>query len=143
MATWVNICDVFWPVGSIYMSYSSTSPANMFGGQWTQISGRFLYPSSSAGSTGGSNTHNHPLSGLGAACIDTIGTAEGWLNIATCSDSRYELSSNANLYKAAYLTNQKNNSTETGFHGTSLMGVTDDRETLPSYITVYCWRRTA
>ncbi len=141
MATWVNICDVFWPVGSIYMSYSSTSPANLFGGQWTQISGRFLYPSTSAGSTGGSNTHNHPLSDLGAACIDTIGNSS-WLNVASNSSSRYELPT-LNLYKWAYQIMARNPSSETAFHGTNLMGTTDNRETLPSYITVYCWRRTA
>lgn len=31
-----------WPVGSIYMSVSSTSPATLFGGTWERISERFL-----------------------------------------------------------------------------------------------------
>lgn len=31
-----------YPVGSIYMSVNSTSPASLFGGTWEQIKGRFL-----------------------------------------------------------------------------------------------------
>ena len=31
-----------WPVGSIYISISSTSPSYIFGGTWNQIPGRFL-----------------------------------------------------------------------------------------------------
>lgn len=45
-----------YPVGSIYMSVESTSPASMFGGSWTQISGYYLYAGTSGGTTGGSST---------------------------------------------------------------------------------------
>ena len=31
-----------YPVGSIYLSYNSTNPGNLFGGTWAQIQGRFL-----------------------------------------------------------------------------------------------------
>lgn len=49
-----------WPIGSIYMSVNSTSPANLFGGTWEMISDTFLFAASSsypAGSTGGEFTH--------------------------------------------------------------------------------------
>lgn len=49
-----------WPVGSIYITVSNTSPAALFGGTWASISGRFLLGTSSsypAGSTGGESTH--------------------------------------------------------------------------------------
>ena len=30
---WVNVIDLFYPVGSVYTTYSSTNnPANLFGG---------------------------------------------------------------------------------------------------------------
>lgn len=49
-----------WPIGSIYMSVSNTSPASLFGGTWEKLSNTFLLAASSsypAGSTGGESTH--------------------------------------------------------------------------------------
>lgn len=48
MANWVNLMDVIYPVGSIYLSASSTSPASIIGGSWTQKSGCVLACSSSS-----------------------------------------------------------------------------------------------
>lgn len=42
MATWVNLMDVVYPVGSMYLSASSTSPSSTIGGTWTQIKGAVL-----------------------------------------------------------------------------------------------------
>lgn len=53
---YVNLGQVMYPVGAIYQSWSPTSPANLFGGQWTQITEKFLYCSNSAGGTGGAST---------------------------------------------------------------------------------------
>ena len=49
------IVDLIYPVGSIY-TMDPTSPAERFGGMWAQIVDRFLYCSSSSGTTGGSST---------------------------------------------------------------------------------------
>lgn len=52
----VSISSVY-PIGSIYMSVSSTDPSTLFGGSWEQIQDRFLLASGNsygAGSTGGS-----------------------------------------------------------------------------------------
>lgn len=51
-----TIWAIKFPVGYVYMSFSSTSPATLFGGTWSQISGRFLYCTTSTG-TGGNNNH--------------------------------------------------------------------------------------
>ena len=56
MATWVNLMDIIYPVGSVYSSYTSTSPASRFGGSWTAITGAFPYYNAGTG-TGGSNSH--------------------------------------------------------------------------------------
>ena len=66
-----TIIDLVNPVGSIYTSMDSTSPAEKFGGTWEQIVDRFLYCASSSGTTGGSTTittanlpsHTHTFSG--------------------------------------------------------------------------------
>lgn len=52
---YINLGQVMYPVGAIYQSWSSTSPASLFGGQWTQITEKFLYCSNSAGGTGGAS----------------------------------------------------------------------------------------
>lgn len=56
----INIIDAIYPVGSIYMSVNSTSPATLFGGTWTQIKDTFLLSAGdtyTAGDTGGEATH--------------------------------------------------------------------------------------
>lgn len=54
------LLDLTYPVGSVYLSTASTSPATLFGGTWERIQGRFLLAASSAyaaGSTGGEASH--------------------------------------------------------------------------------------
>ena len=72
----LQVLQAVYPVGSIYCSYGSTSPAVLFGfGSWTKIEGRFLLGANATyglGSTGGSATvtltinqipsHNHSAS---------------------------------------------------------------------------------
>ena len=57
-----KVLEMVFPVGSFYMSVSSaTSPATLLGfGQWTPVSGRFLFASNSthsAGQSGGEEAH--------------------------------------------------------------------------------------
>ena len=71
-----SIFNMVYPVGSIYMSANSTSPATLFGGTWERIQDKFLLCAGStyaAASTGGAATvtletanlpsHNHGLNG--------------------------------------------------------------------------------
>lgn len=37
MANFVNLMDIIYPVGSIYMSTNNISPASFIGGTWAQI----------------------------------------------------------------------------------------------------------
>lgn len=55
-----GIVQQVFPVGAIYISTESTSPASKFGGTWEQISDTFLLAAGTkykAGTTGGSATH--------------------------------------------------------------------------------------
>lgn len=60
MATWVNLMDIIYPVGTLYFSSSSTSPSSRFGGTWSALhassanSARYL--KLGPWGTGGSNT---------------------------------------------------------------------------------------
>lgn len=55
--------NAIFPVGSIYLSVSNTSPSTFLGGTWSKISsGRYLYTATSAGNTtGGSSTASFKL----------------------------------------------------------------------------------
>lgn len=40
--SWINLLDVIYPIGSIYLSRDSSSPANLIGGTWTAIQDAML-----------------------------------------------------------------------------------------------------
>lgn len=86
----LQVLQAVYPVGSIYCSYGSTSPATLFGfGSWTKIEGRFLLGANATyglGSTGGAATvtltvnqipaHNHSASTASAGShTHTVSTA--------------------------------------------------------------------
>lgn len=61
-----KLCDILYPVGSIYLSTNSTSPKTLFGGTWSRLKGGFLYGATSGStySTGngtGTSTNDHTL----------------------------------------------------------------------------------
>lgn len=58
------LADILYPVGSIYLSVNSTSPADLFGGTWERMSGGFLYGcvnSPGNGNGTGTATNSHTL----------------------------------------------------------------------------------
>lgn len=59
-----KLCDILYPVGSIYLSTNSTSPQTLFGGAWERLKGGFLYgavDSYGIGNGTGTNTNSHAL----------------------------------------------------------------------------------
>ena len=57
-----DLLNKIYPIGSIYQSVASTSPASFLGGTWEVLSGQFLIGANStysAGTTGGATTHTH------------------------------------------------------------------------------------
>ena len=76
------VVDLVYPVGSIYMSVASTSPATLFGGTWTQLKDRFLIGTGdtySNGATGGAASVSYTPAGTnsgGAVGNHTLTVAE-------------------------------------------------------------------
>lgn len=131
MATWVNLMDIIYPVGSVYSSYTSTSPASRFGGSWTAITGAFPYYNAGTG-TGGSNSHTltiaempnhgHPLLMDGQA--GSMDTGIDWTWNKTAAWQTGGSVPNSNIRMGGTGGGQAHNN-------------------MPAYQTLYAWRRTA
>ena len=143
-SSWVNynLLNAY-PVGSIYMSYTGTSPASLFGGNWTAISGRFLYCNNGT-STGGANNrtynfnHNH---------LQTLSFNSSYTNTSGCA-----YTNGGTVPSLAILTAASDFSGTVPDHtgpadnygGKSMRKLGDKTiDTMPAYQTVYCWKRTS
>ena len=70
-SNWVNLMSQAYPVGAIYISSKSSSPASLFGGTWSPLSESRYLRLAGAWGVGGSNTitvdnlpsHTHALKG--------------------------------------------------------------------------------
>lgn len=112
------------PVGYIYQSYNSTSPANIYGGSWTQITGRFLYCDNGTW-TGGSNTHTLSISEM-----PNHGHPNAVPNWAA-------------LYISGQGTTRYGSVLDGSWHTTDSVGGGQPHNNMPAYQTCYAWRRTA
>ena len=87
MANFVNLMDVIYPIGSIYVTTSASSPSSIVGGTWSKIDNAFLYCNNSNSGYVGSNLvtlnldHNHFQSlafPTGKVTYSTNQTGIGW-----------------------------------------------------------------
>lgn len=132
-----NFLNYVYPVGSIYMSVNSTSPATLFGGTWSALpAGRFLR-AGTGGTTGGSDTHVHST----AAVALTIGQMP--YHNHSIWDLNWEVATGsggpiATAYSAKYSPSGYTGGNEAHGHGN-----TGSASNVPAYYEVYAWRRTA
>ena len=122
------LLDLVYPIGSVYVSTDSTSPATRFGGTWEQIKDRFLYCTNSSLETGGSKKITYqqlPPHSHGFICPDdTIGDPDG--------------AADTHGYRYNYWRGNRN----WDFNMfTEPAG--DGQDYMPPYMTVYAWYRTA
>lgn len=141
-----SVWEKIYPVGAIYISTKSTSPASLFGGSWATITNRFLLAQGSsyaAGSTNGSQTHTHTLG---------AGYAKGYLGTLASYGNYYGMAINqksVSAYAATRATNGKSHNIPIDYSysdtavttGISLGGSTDSASNLPPYQAVYMWQR--
>ena len=132
------ILEAVYPVGSIYMSVNSTSPATLFGGTWEAIQGKFLLGAYGntykAGSTGGEATHTLTATEMPKhAHYMAVGNAGGndvWTPQA--GDYLVDVGSIA-----------ENNKTYSAQLGMDNAGGGAAHNNMPPYLAVYIWKRTA
>ena len=129
--------EKIYPVGSIYISANSTSPASLFGGTWEQIKDRFLLAAGdtySAGSTGGEANHtltvnempSHYHSGLDIDGVYVfgwdLGSKKGFDFMRATNHDGYSTSERLRTLSAGG--NQPHNN-------------------MPPYLAVYMWKRVS
>ena len=127
-SSWINMANIFYPVGAYYLANVSTSPSNLFGGTWQQVSdSRFLCASTSAGGNGGENRH--------ALTVAEMPSHRHYIDYKVASWS----SSAGSAY--TYLMSK----VESGAWdaATEYTGSGNSHNNMPLYRTCYCWYRTA
>lgn len=140
-----SLLDVY-PVGSIYMSVSSTSPKTLFGGEWTQIKDTFLLACGatfSNGATGGETAHTLTLNEL---------PAHG--NHLPTNNSEYYSTGSGGVYLHKSVLYSTSNE-EGQKRGWKMYGGNEAypeglargggaaHNNMPPYLAVYMWKRTA
>lgn len=137
-----NLLDKTYPVGSIYMSVNSTSPASLFGGTWEQIKDRFLLAagsSYSAGSTGGEATHTLTTAEMPAHHHDEdewlVHSYNGYTGTGVRTTS---ITDEYNIFGTIH-----NGKTAENPSCTSTTGGGAEHNNMPPYVAVYMWKRTA
>lgn len=150
----ITVDDIY-PVGSIYMSVNNTNPGTLFGGTWAQIEDKFLLSAGSAhtaGETGGSEAHTHTvqikrrvaygISGLESSTVHSFDIIDEDGNSGTYSQGSGTFAAATMSRNNASNSTQMTSTNHDGF-GQTVTGSTYSTSTLPPYLTVYMWQRTA
>ncbi len=134
-----NFINYVYPVGSIYMSVNSTSPATLFGGTWEQLKDTFLLAagtSYTAGTTGGEATHTLSQEEMPSHYHDMGGAASAFIAWRGTSGNS-SLGSGNNVASLAMENNWAYK------YGTARTGGGKAHNNMPPYLAVYVWKRTA
>lgn len=165
-----NLILAAYPVGSIYMSVNSTDPGTLFGGTWERITGRFLLGATDGGSTGTNvlKTASAAAGATGGEAAHTLQQSEianhghGFTQPSVSggghshplrqrdnsgSSTGYSLMNENGKWK--YSDDRIQSSTGTHSHTVSGGAVKDmtggggSHNTMPPFLAVYIWKRTA
>lgn len=132
----------FYDVGDIYITTKSGNPYTWLQyGVWERIQDRFLLAAGStytAGSTGGAATHKHTTQGH-TLTINEIPSHNHVLNYRMIFESG---TSRGGVYQSGTADGTWNTG-KTGGGASHTHGDTGSTSSLPPYLAVYVWKRTA
>ena len=133
-AGWRNILDLVYPVGSIYMSVSSTSPETLFGGTWSRISGCFLLAATDGGAQGGNGNASIAAGYTGGEATHKLVASE-MPSHTHRSNIRNQGSGGGTTTHGTWGTSGTDNIT------TGSAGGDGAHNNMPPYLSVYVWKR--
>ena len=135
-----SILDAVYPIGSIYMSVNSTSPATLFGGTWSQLKDKFLLgcgDTYSNGAIGGEATHTLSVNEMPSH--RHILKYNGGELLQLLSPNNTE---GAGFWADGYGSNTTGKTTGYALY-TGSVGNTESHNNMPPYLAIYMWKRTA
>ncbi len=157
--------DILYPIGSIYMSTEATSPADIWGGSWTQIGvGKTLVSAGTSsqtsvytvGATGGATTTSYTPAGTNAGTAITadqmpkhnghIDTYSGSLKYYMPLSVMTQYGSGGRgwqEYSGGEVLPASNNRGGGKTHTHTFTGTAANISTMQPWYAVYMWRRTA
>lgn len=130
--TWTQAMLELYPVGSIYLSFESASPAELFGGAWEQIKDCFLLAAGDlyeAQSTGGEAEHTLTESEMPSHRHMVYSAV---MNGGNINYARVSAGGNTDSGPTIYRTGD-----------TSRAGGGAAHNNMPPYLAVYAWKRIA
>lgn len=143
-----NLLDVIYPVGSVYFSSTTTSPAETIGGTWTQVSGRYLKADTTPASTGGSDTFSYSYGLDWPSYYATIvgfpeGRHERYFGFWDETKNSYEIANITRMNPIGAYINGGITASQKGMDNVQHFGghITIEKPLVPSYYTVCCWIR--
>ena len=138
--TLAEIMLALYPVGAVYISANSTSPASLFGGTWESIGGRFLLGADAtyaAGSTGGEATHTLTIGEMPSHNHNHPNGAHTFF----WSNKNGDTYINANVI--AEVSSTKPGTVAGTNNFTNYSGSGTPHNNMPPYLTVYMWKRVS
>lgn len=130
MSNFVNLLDIIYPIGSVYITFNTISPANTVGGTWELLKNVFLYSSADTiGITGGENTHKLTVDEM-SPHTHHISVKPAGNNVA--NNLPYQIGAAGLDYSSTFI----NKYVESNGGG-------QPHNNMPPYITVHMYRRTA
>lgn len=119
-----SLVDYIYPVGSIYLSYNHTNPADLFGGTWARIQNRFLWAVDASGEIGLTGGEKEVT--LEGKHMPEHGHGPTYTQMAATKNYAWYTASGTSLG-----------------YDTIIAGEGAAHNNMPPYIQVSAWRRTA
>ena len=158
--TKTQLIDLFYPVGSIYISMNNTNPSTIFGGTWSQIINRFLWCTNTSKTAGGSKkitvdnmpSHTHSTTVLssgdhrhGILSEYDDGNMQQTEQQSIPTGERNSIPNDV-PYDGTPVKSTRNTYTQNAGshnHTVTVNNTGKGTDYMPPYISVYCWQRTA